>query len=151
MVGVGLASAAWALQTLLAQANAGLDAVRPFQMVVLGASVGLPLAVPGIVAAWADARRRRRASERRRDVVPTEDDRREFATRLATQIMEMSPRRRDVAASISGDGGTVLVLAGDIDANEGERLAGALRDELRDVGFRRMEGRSAKGDWWTPV
>lgn len=151
MVAVGVAGATWAFRTLLEQSATGFGAVPPSLMWVLGASIGLPFAVPGVVAAWAEARRRRRATEKRRDYVATKDDRRAFAERLATQIMEMSPRPREVTASISGDGGTVLVLSGDIDAREGERLTVALREELADAGFKRMEGRSAKGDWWTRV
>jgi hypothetical protein len=51
---------------------------------------------------------------------------------------------------VGGDGGRVLVLEGDLDAAEGERLTAALRAELEGLGFRRVEGAGGKG-WWTRV
>lgn len=150
-VAVGALGAWFIIGDMLAAGEAAFSTVSPLEMFVLGLSVGLPLSVPGIAAGWTEARRQRRVAQKRRDHVPTKDERREFATRLADQIREVSPRPRDVTASISGDGGTVLLFEGDIDAKEGERLTAALRADLRDVGFKRVEGRASAGEWWTRV
>lgn len=83
--------------------------------------------------------------------MPTKDDRRAYAEKIAQQIMDLSPKPRKLTARISGDGGTVLVFEGEIDAIEGERLTKALRIDLSDVGFKRVEGKDGAREWWSPV
>ena len=53
--------------------------------------------------------------------------------------------------SIGGNGGTILKLEGDFSAKEGERLTDALREDLKSLGFKRVEGKGAGGDWWSRV
>lgn len=48
--------------------------------------------------------------------------------------------------SIAGDGGTVLKLEGKINAKEAERLTA----DMKDVGFKRVEGGGSKS-WWVRV
>ena len=48
--------------------------------------------------------------------------------------------------SIAGDGGTVLKLEGKINAKEAERLTA----DMKDVGFKRVEGEGSKS-WWVRV
>lgn len=52
--------------------------------------------------------------------------------------------------AIGGAGGTVLKFEGDLSAEEGERLTVALRADLKEVGFKRVEGGGAKS-WWVRV
>jgi hypothetical protein len=117
----------------------------------LGLAVGLPMGVPGLIAAWAEARRKGREAAKKRDWVPTKDDRRAYAATLLAQILDVSPRARALDASIAGDGGSVLRFEGDIDSTEGEKLTAALRADLKDVGFKRVEGTHGSKEWWTRV
>ena len=153
LAAAGLAAAA--IYTLVRPALQGAlsdpRAVTPWRFLAIGASVGLPLGLPGVIAAWSEAGRAQRARLKRRDWVPTKDDRRAYATELAGQIAEISPRPRALTASISGDGGTILSLEGEIDAEEGERLTAALRSDLREIGFKRVEGRNGSEQWWARV
>ncbi len=139
------------VRSIVSTAGADLGHVAPWQMLLLGISVGLPMGIPGIFATRSDAIRKERARQKLRDYVPTKDDRRAYAVELADQIKEFSPQARQIAAEIAGDGGTVLRFEGDIDATEGERLAKALRDDLRGVGFKRLEGKKGSREWWTRV
>jgi hypothetical protein len=63
----------------------------------------------------------------------------------------VSPTPRSVSASIGGEGGRVLVLSGDIGADEAERLTTALRADLVELGFKRIEGGKGSKQWWTRV
>lgn len=153
---LGLAAAGGSLafalvRSLLTGGAADLDAVSPARLLLLGAAIGLPLGLPGVALARFDARRREAASKKRREWVPTKDDRRAYAKKIAQQIMDLSPKPRKLTARISGDGGTVLVFEGEIDAIEGERLAKALRVDLSEVGFKRVEGKDGAREWWSPV
>jgi hypothetical protein len=128
-----------------------LNSIGPAQLLLFGFLVGIPLSLPGVVFAWSDARARERRRLKRKDFVPTKDDRRRFASDLARQIEEVSPKRRSVMVSIGGEGGRVLVIEGDIDAQEGERLTAALRTELTEHGFKRVEGKQESDEWWSRV
>ena len=126
-------------------------ALSPMGLLLLGVAIGLPLGLPGVVATYADVRKREIARLARGNRPATRDDRRAYAERLAAQIVEVSPHPRTLSASIAGDGGTILRLEGDIDAVEGDRLTAALRDDLEDVGFKRVEGRQGAKEWWSRV
>jgi len=139
------------VRSVMERGTADPTALPAGQLLMLGIAVGLPLGVPGVLAAWSDARRRDRAAKKKRDFVPTKDDRRAYAAQLVDQITEVSPTPRTLTASIGGDGGTVLRFEGDIDAKEGERLTTALRGDLADVGFKRVEGKNGSKEWWSRV
>jgi hypothetical protein len=143
---------AW-LQARSALADGSLDPARvtPRSLLPFGFLLGMPLSLPGVLFAWSEARSRAAAARRRRDFVPTKDDRRRFAEDVVRQIAELSPRPRDVRATIGGDGGRVLLFEGDIDADEGERLTAALGAELEALGFRRVEGKHGATTWWSRV
>lgn len=153
-LGLGALAAfgAWQIGSdLVATPTADLT-TRPVPLLfLLGLCVGLPISAPGVIAAWSFARRTSAESARKRDFVPTKDDRRAFARKIVAQIQDVSPRPRDVTASISGDGGSVLRFEGDIDATEGERLTRALEEDLRDHGFKRVEGVRGGKEWWSRV
>ena len=163
VLAIGAAGAWLMIRSLLAEVGGALTpeagpsggaagavgpAIGVAQAFLFGMLVGLPLSLPGVFIVWSDARSEERARSRRRHGVPTRDDRRAYANDLARQIREVSPQPREVRASIGGDGGKVLVLSGDINAEEGERLTAALRRDLADLGFKRVEG---DGDWWARV
>jgi hypothetical protein len=123
----------------------------PWMFLAFGLAVGLFLALPAAVLAWADERARAREWSRRKDHVPTKEERRAFAVDLARQIRELSAPRRAVEVSVGGDGERVLLIRGSLDPQEGERLTAALRGDLQGLGFKRVEGSGGKKDWWTRV
>jgi hypothetical protein len=151
IVAIG-AAGAW-LQVRSALTGGSLDPARvsPASLLLFGFLLGMPLSLPGVLFAWSEARSREAAARRRKDFVPTKDDRRRFAEDVVRQIVELSPRPREVRASIGGDGGRVLVFEGDIDAAEGERLTAALAADLQALGFRRVEGKLGATTWWSRV
>ncbi len=142
----------WRIGARLLETDAAAFHTLPLPLVALfGIAIGLPISVPGIAAAWSEARRKDRKAKKVRDFVPTKDDRRDYADQIVRQILDVSPRPRNLSASISGDGGTVLLFEGDIDAEEGERLTAALRADLTEVGFKRVEGVHGGKEWWSRV
>jgi hypothetical protein len=74
-----------------------------------------------------------------------------FAKDLVRQIEEFADTPRGVKASLTGDKGRVLMIAGDLQRAEGDKLVAALRGELKELGFQRVEGEGPKGKWWSPV
>lgn len=148
----GAGAVVWLVGALLESARAG-NPVLPSTpgLLLFGVFLGLPLALPAVVMSWSDARRRRAAELNKRDFVPTKDDRRAFAEKLEKQIVELSHEPRSVKASIGGDGGRILSFEGDLDAGEGSRLVSALRADLKELDFKRVEGGSGASSWWEPV
>jgi hypothetical protein len=154
LLALGAAAAAVAflqVRAILAEAAPGLEVVTPRQLLLFGFLIGVPLSLPGLLFTWSDARAQERARLKKRDFVPTKDDRRAWAADLARQIEEVSPTPRSVSASIGGEGGRVLVLSGDIGSDEAERLTAALRADLAELGFKRVEGGTGSKQWWTRV
>lgn len=118
---------------------------------LFGLAVGIFLALPAAVLSWMDERARAGRRSKRRDHVATREERRTFATDLARQIRELSVPPREVEVSVGGDGDQVLLIRGPLDPQEGEKLTAALRSELRDLGFKRVEGSGGMKEWWTRV
>ena len=73
-----------------------------------------------------------------------------FAENLARQVREFSDPGREVKVTIGGDGGRVLKFEGDLSAEQAERLTAALRADLKEVGFKRVEV-DAPEKWWVRV
>ncbi len=151
LAGAGGAAALWQLRWALAEQGPGLEGITPAQLLLFGLVIGVPMSLPGVVFAWSDAHTKEKAQKKRRDFVPTKDDRRKFADDLVRQIKEVSPKPREVRASVGGDGGRVLMLEGEIDAAEGERLTAALRTDLAALAFKRVEGKHGSREWWSRV
>ena len=149
-LGLGGGAVYWMVTSMLDSVGGQPELASPGAMLLFGLAIGLPVSLPGLVLAWTDARAEEGKNTKRKNRVATKDDRREFAENLGRQVRELSDPARDVRGSIGGDGGPVLKLEGDLAWKEGERLTAALRGDLKDVGFKRIEGDSAKS-WWVRV
>lgn len=146
---VGVVVAIGLARSLVAAADP--TQVSAWRYLALGAAVGLPMSIPGLVAARSAATRQDREHRRIRERVLTRDDRRTYASELVERIVELSPRPRTLSADVAGEDGTVLRFEGDVEADEGERLTAALREELRAAGFERVEGTDGGREWWSRV
>jgi hypothetical protein len=149
-IGLGGGAIYWMVTSMLDSVGGPLQLASAGAMLLFGLAIGLPMSLPGVMLAWTDARANAEKKRKRKDRVVTKDDRRAFAEDLARQLSELGDPQRDVKVSIGGDGGTVLRLEGDLSAKEAERLTNALRADLKDVGFKRVEG-SKRKNWWTRV
>ena len=99
-----------------------------------------------------NAEQRKEAEARARKAkAATKHDRLEFVQNLVRQIEEYADTPREVSASLTGDDGTVLLFKGDLERHEGDKLVAALRSELLEHGFTRVEGEGPKGKWWSRV
>ena len=138
-------------------ATAMLDAIggqpelaSPVVMLLLGLGIGLPMSLPGVVMARMEARAKDEKKRKLKHRVFTKDDRRAFAENLGRQVNEFSDPGCEVKVTIGGDGGTVLLFEGDMSAKQAERLTAALRADLKEVGFKRVEVGGPK-NWWVRV
>lgn len=145
----GVAAAWWLVQPMLIAGEEETALPRPFSFALVGVLVGVALSLPDVLLSWRHARVRERT--RRVRARATKDDRRAYAVDLVRQIQDASARPRTLTATVGGDGGTVLSFQGDLDAREGERLTAALREDLKELGFKRVEGDSDGKNWWTRV
>jgi hypothetical protein len=146
---IGVAAMWWLVRPLLDAHEAASALPGPVPLVVVGALIGLPIALPGVALSWRDARTR--DCTRRVRARATKDDRRTYALDLVRQIQDASPRPRTLRATVGGEGGSVLLFHGELDAEEGERLTAALRVDLKELGFKRVEGESGGKSWWARV
>jgi uncharacterized protein (DUF885 family) len=99
----------------------------PPTFLLLGLIVGLPLSLPGIIATWSDSRPESIAERERRAKNATQEDRLKFAKDLVRQIEEFADTPRGVKASLTGDKGRVLMIAGDLRRAEGEVVVARVR------------------------
>ena len=149
-LGLGGGAVYWMVTSMLDSIGGPPELASAGVMLLFGLAIGLPMSLPGVMLAWTDARAGEEKERKRKNRVVTKDDRRAFAEDLARQLKELGDPDRDVKVSIAGDGGTVLKLEGKINAKEAERLTAALRADMKDVGFKRVEGGGAKS-WWVRV
>jgi hypothetical protein len=149
-VGLGGGAVFWMVTTMLDSIGGQLEMVSAGELLLFGLAIGLPMSAPGVVSTWIDARATDEKKRKRKDRVVTKDDRRAYAEKLARQLRELSDPGREVNVGIGGDGGTVLKFEGDLSAKEAERLTEALRADLKEVGFKRVEGGTSK-NWWARV
>ena len=151
VLAAGGGAAYWMVRAVLDTAGGAPALPSPLPLLGVGLCVGLALSLPSVFMAWIETRAAEKLKHQRRERVATKDDRRAFVEDLARQIRDVSHPPREVRTSIAGNGGTILELEGDFSAKEGERLTDALREDLKSLGFKRVEGKSAGGDWWSRV
>ena len=140
----------WMIQRLLENPEQATDLLTPGVMLAFGLLVGLPFCLPTVITTWMDSRPGKKKGAR--TAPATRDDRRAFAKRLEDQIREVGEKDQVVNASVGGDGDRVLMLEGSLRSDQGERLVAALRNEMKDLGFKRVEGTGPGGkSWWAKV
>ncbi len=149
-LGLGGGAVYWIVTALLDSIGGQPELASAGVMLLLGLAIGLPMSLPGVVLARIDARATDEKKRKRKGRVVTKDDRRAFAEDLGRQVLEFSDPGREVKVTIGGDGGTVLLFEGDMSAKQAERLTAALRPDLKEVGFKRVEVGKPK-NWWVRV
>jgi len=147
-VAIGGGAVYWIAGRVLDATDGALTFPAPLSLLAFGFAMGLPLALPAVLLGWNDERAKAAARSKKRDWVPSKDDRRAYAKDLEKQIRDLSSPPRDVKVTIGGDGDRVLLIRGGLEAREGERLTKALSADLREHGFKRVEGSGGKRDWW---
>lgn len=149
-LGLGAGAVYWIVTATLDSIGGQPELASPVVMLLLGLGIGLPMSLPGVVLARMDARAKDEKKRKLKDRVFTKDDRRAFAENLGCQVSEFSDPGREVKVTIGGDGGRVLLFEGDMSSEQAERLTAALRSDLKEVGFKRVEDGKSK-NWWVPV
>ena len=149
-LGLGGGAFYWMATAMLDSIGGQQELASAGVMLLLGLAIGLPMSLPGVVLARMDARATEEKKRKRKDRVVTKDDRRAFAENLGRQVREFSAPGREVRVTIGGDGGTVLSFEGDLSAKQAERLTAALRADLKEVGFKRVEV-GGSNNWWVRV
>lgn len=123
----------------------------PWSLLLFGLAVGVPMGLPQLYAVWNEERPKKKAERERKARETTREEREIYAGELLEQIRDASPEPRMLEAFIRGEDGRVLWFEGELARDEGERLVEALRRDLREKGFRRVEARGDRGNWWTNV
>ena len=141
----------WLFRRLSEIPAVGSGFPSPFAFLLIGLGAGLPFSLPGALFAWSEQRPEKVAARERKAKAASRKDRLKYAQELVGQLKELSPTAREITATVEGDKGKVLVLKGDLDRQEGDRLVAALRGDLSDFGFQRVEGEGPKGKWWSRV
>lgn len=119
----------------------------PIVFLLFGLIIGAPFSLPVVLAAWNDSRPSKLAARKGKKERVTKADRLEFARTLEKQIADFAEDEREVTCSLRGDDGTILYFDGKLTRAEGDRLAAALKDDLVQLGFTRLEG----DRWWAKV
>ena len=149
-LGLGGGAVYWMVTAMFDSIGSQPEFASPVVMLLVGLAIGLPMSLPGVVLVRMETRATDEKKRKRKDRVVTRDDRRAFAENLGRQVREFSDPGREVKVTIGGDGGTVLLFEGDMSAKQAERLTAALRSDLQEVGFKRVEVGKPK-DWWVRV
>jgi hypothetical protein len=141
----------WMVRRVLNAADASTPFGSPLVLFAFGLAIGLPMSLPQVLSTWNQLRPEKIAAREKRAAEATREDREEYAVQLAEQIRDAAAEPRPIEAFTRGKEGKVLWLEGELARDEGERLVAALRRELSEVGFTRVEARGGKGNWWTKV
>ena len=119
----------------------------PLLFLLVGLVIGFPFSIPGVFAIWSELRPEKLKAREKKARNASRADRLKFAQDLARQIDEFSDGPRNVKGTLSGDKGKILFFDGKLSRIEGDKLVAALRGELKDLGFERVEG----DGWWCRI
>lgn len=150
VMGVVVVGMGWVLRTIVANLDNEVLLDSPWFFVTFGAVMGLPFTLPAVTALWRDHRAEAARAVKKKKPA-SRQDRLEFAKDLERQLREYVGDSRTITVGLDGEEGTVLLLRGEVTREEGERLVAALRGDIGAVDFRRVEGKSEKGNWWVRV
>ncbi len=150
VVTVVVAGLVWVLRSLVANLDADSLFESPWFFFTFGVVIGLPFTLPAVTGVWRQHRAAQARAEKKKKPA-SRQDRREFAKDLEKQLREYVGDTRTIKIELQGDEGTVLFLQGEITRQEGERLVAALHADIDAVDFRRVEGKSEKGNWWVRI
>lgn len=141
----------WMVRRVLDAADGPNPFGSPWLLLVFGLAIGLPMSLPQVLTTWSQLRPEKVAAREQKAADATREDREEYVTQLVEQIRNATTDDREMEGFTRGEDGRVLWLEGDLAREEGERLVAALRREMTEVGFTRVEVRGGKGNWWTKV
>jgi len=148
----GMGGAGWSMvQRVLNAADGAAPFGSPIALLAFGLAIGLPMSLPQVISTWSQLRPEKIAAREEKAASATREDREGYARQLVEQIRDASAAPRQIEAFTRGEDGRVLWLEGELARDEGERLVAALRRELTEVGFTRVEARGGKENWWTKV
>lgn len=150
VAGILVSGVAWVLRAMFDPDRIETLLLSPTFFFAFGAVMGLPFTLPVITTVWRDQQDADTRSKRKEQPA-SRQERVEFANDLQRQIREYVGDSRAIEVRVQGEDGTVLILHGDIDREQGERLVAALRVDIASMSFRRVEGEGAKGKWWVRV
>jgi hypothetical protein len=141
----------WIFRRVSAQPDPEAFFGSPLVFLLIGLVVGLPFSLPSVITTWSVLRPAKVAARERKAKAATKADRWQFAEKLLSQIQEFSQTPREIDVFLDGKKGRVLRFQGDLEREEGDRLVNALRADLQDLDFERVEGEGPKGKWWSRV
>lgn len=136
-----------AIQAGMQDQELGFEVSAP---IAFGAAlaVGLPFAAPHLVVLWLEQRRAEKKARKAHKA--TRQERLEYIAKLKEDLGRYGDGA-EVVLSLEGEKGTVLRVDGDLDRTRGERFTAALRGDLLELGFKRVEGGKGTGKWWSKV
>jgi hypothetical protein len=152
--GVVVGGFAWVLRSAFAgdgaASTAAAESLRsPLVFFGFGLVVGLPFTLLTVTSVWRHENRPAERDTPKRKV--TRKERTEYARDLEKQLTEYGGEAAAYRVQLREDTGQVMVISGGMTREQAERLVTALRVEMRDLGFQRVEGRAADRDWWVRV
>jgi hypothetical protein len=137
----------WLVNTIRENPESVSIPESPFFFILMGLVVGFPFSIPAVLSVWNELRPGKVEARRKKSHVASREDRLKFAQDLALQILEFSDKSRNVRGTLGGDKGRILLFEGELSRNEGDKLVAALREEMKDLGFERVEG----DGWWSRI
>ena len=148
VTGVIVGGLAWILRSLLASQDLDRSLESPWLFLTFGVVMGLPFTLPAVTTVWRATQEAKRPKQKQKPA--SRQQRLEFAKDLERQLREYGDVA-DLHVELQGDKGTILLIRGNISREQGERLVGALRADMKAVNLHRVEGSAEGGKWWVRV
>jgi hypothetical protein len=141
----------WVFRSVLSGAREGGEAAgqllrSPWLFLAFGVVVGLPFTPLAVTSVWRQARR---PAKPRRPA--TRKERSQYAQDLQRQLVEYGSEAGNFRVELREDEGRILYISGGMARDLAERLVAALRGELSEMGFQRVEGKNGEQNWWVRV